>query len=105
MYRMRSSRDSRVMRSFFSCTDHVTHVLFSEWLNESLLTKLEKNPDLMKYLSDPRFSEALAKMGTSSISASEKEDAMAKDPGFARAVQDFASIMGDQFSSLGQTKS
>ncbi|XP_030828571.1 uncharacterized protein LOC115919293 [Strongylocentrotus purpuratus] len=68
-----------------------------DWVNDDLLSKLEKHPRLASQLSDPRFSQAM------SMFQSNPQGAMKyfqDNPEIQSFFQDFCGILGDHFSTL-----
>ena len=74
---------------------------FSEWITDDLLSKVAKNPKLLKQLEDPKFSEALAAFQNNPKSIAL---VMQKDPEVREFIQDFCALLGDHFTQLGDNE-
>eukprot|EP00112_Aurelia_sp_Birch-Aquarium-sp1_P005485 Seg1622.13 transcript_id=Seg1622.13/GoldUCD/mRNA.D3Y31 product="hypothetical protein" protein_id=Seg1622.13/GoldUCD/D3Y31 len=70
-----------------------------EWINDDLLSKLERNPKLLKKLGDPRYSQALDSFQTN---PQEAMAALQNDPEVKEFIQEFCGILGDHFDTLGE---
>ncbi|XP_041461259.1 uncharacterized protein LOC121412533 [Lytechinus variegatus] len=73
-----------------------------DWVNDDLLSKIEKHPRLARQLSDPRFSQAM------SMFQSNPQGAMKyfqDNPEIQTFFQDFCAILGDHFTGLSSTSS
>ncbi|XP_077977375.1 uncharacterized protein LOC144432939 [Glandiceps talaboti] len=68
-----------------------------EWINDDLLKKIEKNPDLLRKLTNPSFSQALSKFQTNPTMAAEE---YANNPEIQKFFSEFCSILGDHFNNL-----
>lgn len=69
-----------------------------KWMNNDLMTRLMKNPKLMKYFMHPDFSSILQLMQTNPALCKEK---FGNNPEFNDFFKEFSSIMADHFSDLG----
>ncbi len=72
-----------------------------EWLNQELIMKIAKSPNLLKYFMDPRFQEVIALM--------QKDPQRAKDlyggnPEFNTFFKEFSSVMAEHFNKLSEKK-
>ncbi|XP_064628868.1 uncharacterized protein LOC135488262 isoform X2 [Lineus longissimus] len=72
-----------------------------DWVTDDLLERVEKSPNLMKYLADPRFSQALAEFQTNPQGAQLK---YADNPEVQLFFKDFCGLLGDHFSKIGTTR-
>nr|XP_054753432.1 uncharacterized protein LOC129259162 isoform X1 [Lytechinus pictus] len=73
-----------------------------DWVNDNLLSKIEKHPRLAQQLSDPCFSQAM------SMFQSNPQGAMKyfqDNPEIQTFFQDFCAILGDHFTGLSSTSS
>ena len=70
-----------------------------DWITEDLLSKIEKNPQLMKQLEDPRFSQAL-----SAFQANPQKALLAvqNDSEVKEFIQEFCGLLGEHFTTLGE---
>jgi len=70
-----------------------------DWITEDLLSKIEKNPKLMKQLEDPRFSQALT-----AFQANPQKALLAvqNDPEVKEFIQEFCGLLGEHFTTLGE---
>ena len=70
-----------------------------DWITEDLLSKVEKNPKLLKQLEDERFSQALT-----AFQANPQQAMLAvqNDPEVKEFIQEFCGLLGDHFASLGE---
>eukprot|EP00112_Aurelia_sp_Birch-Aquarium-sp1_P008241 Seg1903.3 transcript_id=Seg1903.3/GoldUCD/mRNA.D3Y31 product="Sodium/calcium exchanger NCL2" protein_id=Seg1903.3/GoldUCD/D3Y31 len=71
----------------------------AKWINDDLLSKLERNPKLLKKLGDPRYSQALDSFQTN---PQEAMAALQNDPEVKEFIQEFCGILGDHFNTLGE---
>ena len=64
-----------------------------------MLSKIEKNPKLMKQLEDARFSQALT-----AFQANPQQALLAaqNDPEVKEFIQEFCGLLGEHFTSLGE---
>jgi hypothetical protein len=72
-----------------------------EWLNQELIMKIAKSPNLLKYFMDPRFQEVISLM--------QKDPQRAKDlyggnPEFNTFFKEFSSVMAEHFNKLSEKK-
>ena len=70
-----------------------------DWITEDLLSKIEKNPKLMKQLEDPRFSQALT---TFQANPQKALLAVQNDPEVNEFIQEFCGFLGEHFTTLGE---
>ena len=70
-----------------------------EWLNQDLLAKIAKNPNLLKYFMDPRFQDAIALMQKDPKKA---KDLYGSNPEFNQFFKEFSSIMAEHFKKLSE---
>ncbi|XP_070567548.1 uncharacterized protein [Ptychodera flava] len=67
------------------------------WITDELLSTIEKRPDLMRKLADPKFSEALAKFQANPQLASREYESNTEVQKF---LTDFSGILGEHFTKL-----
>ncbi|XP_002739658.1 uncharacterized protein LOC100371987 [Saccoglossus kowalevskii] len=68
-----------------------------KWVTDSLLSQFENNPDLMKRMSDPRFTQALTKFQTNPQEAVIEYQ---HDKEMHKFFSDVSAILGDHFTKL-----
>ena len=71
-----------------------------DWITEDLLKKVECNPALANKLTDPKFREILEQVGTDPLKALSM---IGKDPEMQKVMQEFSGLMGDYFTTLGDS--
>ncbi|KAH9499053.1 hypothetical protein Btru_005555 [Bulinus truncatus] len=71
-----------------------------DWINDGLLSKLEKNEFLLKRFADPHFMKALQEFQTNPQAAMEKYKSNKE---VERFLMEFCGLLGDHFSNLGST--
>jgi len=70
-----------------------------EWMTPDLLSKITKNPNLIKYFMDPKFSEIIGMM------QKDPQKAIAQFghiPEFNEFIKEFSKLMGTHFENLGK---
>lgn len=73
--------------------------LIVEWITEDLLSKVQKNPKLMKQLDDPHFSKVLTEFQKNPQQAMA---AVRNDPEAKEFIQEFCGLLGNHFTALGE---
>lgn len=72
----------------------------TDWITEDLLKQIESNPSLAKMLMDPKFTAALSQVQTDPMKALAM---LESHPEMQKALQDFSGILGEHFTTLGNT--
>ncbi|XP_072019238.1 uncharacterized protein [Amphiura filiformis] len=70
----------------------------TEWVTDDLLKNIEKNPRLLKQLSDPRISQAMTKFQRNPQLAMQEYQ---NNPEIQQFFKEFSGILGTHFESLG----
>lgn len=71
-----------------------------DWITEDLLKKIEGNPSLAKLLMDPKFTAALSQVQTDPMKAMAM---LSSNPEMQKALQEFSALLGEHFTSLGNS--
>lgn len=71
-----------------------------DWITEDLLKKVERNPALANKLTDPKFREIMEQVGTDPLKALSM---IGKDPEMQKVMQEFSGLMGEYFTTLGDS--
>ena len=70
-----------------------------QWLNQELLMKIAKNPNLMRCFMDPRFSTVIQELQTNPQECLKK---YGNNPEFSTFIKEFSALMGDHFNNLAK---
>ena len=83
---------------YYSTSNKIT-VLFSDWVTDDLFKKLEGRPDLLKKLSDPRYSQALNLFRTN---PEEGLKLIQGNEELQSFIKDFCGILGEHFTLMAE---
>ena len=64
------------------------------------MKKIEGNPSLAKLLMDPKFTAALSQVQTDPMKAMAM---LSSNPEMQKALQEFSALLGEHFTSLGNS--
>ncbi len=70
-----------------------------QWLNQELLMKIAKSPNLMRCFMDPRFSTVIQELQTNPQECLKK---YGNNPEFSNFIKEFSALMGDHFNNLAK---
>ena len=87
------------MDSYISFNLSEIALLYLDWVTDDLLKKLERKPDLLKKLADPRYSQALSLFRTN---PEEGWKLVQGNEELQSFIKDFCGILGEHFTTMAE---
>ena len=73
--------------------------IFIDWITDDLLKKLEGRPDLLKKLSDPRYSQALNQFTSNPQQGLQQ---LSNDKELQDFIKELCGVLGDHFTAMAE---